>query len=467
MIQAGKATDVVVRCGLFESITCDVVVAVVFFYDRELDEGRLAHGLTRTLGHIPPYGGRLRERGSVLEIHCSDSGVPMNTGDSDMTLEQAIASVNRRDSDLVEHIDVARARQGIDPLLRIRITRLAGGATAVGCSMHHVVGDMHSFMLFMRSWSAFVEGATPPEATIVENREDYLDAVLPPHDTQRSSYRLLEPDEVAGTFAELGRAMQTNEVVQLRFDDAEVQGMREEFGAGAGRTLSKHDALCGHLLHSLCLLESGPSTRFLNFAVNLRSRLAIPSSVVGNMITIVEVPGDERPEVVAAGVRDAVDNLERSHLNWRTDREFLLRCEKSQLALLMFRALDPVHPALLVSDWSGFGLYDVTFDGRPPVLCCPAPGPTCFALPWIAVLSDGLGGSGHVCTLSVPAEIADLLLRTEGDAVLHRFRQVPSRTESPLRAGPRPQPSSTRSATGSSAAWTTPPANQAASSPPR
>lgn len=80
-------------------------------------------------------------------------------------------------------------------------------------------------------------------------------------------------------------------------------------------------------------------------------------------------------------MRDAVDDLVRSHLNWRADRDFLLGCDESQLGRLMFRALDPGHPALLVSDWSGFGLHDVTFEGRPPALC----------------------------TLSLPAEIADLL----------------------------------------------------------
>lgn len=125
---------------------------------------------------------------------------------------------------------------------------------------------------------------------VVENREDHLDAVLPAQDDRRPSYRLLAPDEAAGTFAELGRAMQNTEVVQLWFDEAEVLTMRQELGAAAGRPLSAHDALCGHLLSSLRSFDSGSGSRCLDFAVNLRSRVGMPSSLLGNMITIVEVP---------------------------------------------------------------------------------------------------------------------------------------------------------------------------------
>src|SRR5262249_7361675 len=160
-------------------------------------------------------------------------------------------------------------------------------------------------------------------------------------------------------------------------------------------------------------------------AVNLRSHVGIPPSVVGNMIAVVEAPGAERPEAVAREVREVVDTIARHHLNLRTDRDFLLRCDEFRLAHLMFRPLDPAHPALLVTNWSSFGMDDITFDGGRPVLCCPSPGPTGFALPWIAVLSKGFGGSGYLCTLSVPTQIADLLRRPDGEVVLHRFRPEP------------------------------------------
>jgi hypothetical protein len=60
-------------------------------------------------------------------------------------------------SDFVDHVAAPAARAGGLPLLTVRVTRLSDGGMVLGCSWHHAVGDMHSFMLLMRAWSAFVE----------------------------------------------------------------------------------------------------------------------------------------------------------------------------------------------------------------------------------------------------------------------------------------------------------------------
>ncbi|WP_235921727.1 acyltransferase [Lentzea tibetensis] len=281
----------------------------------------------------------------------------------------------------------------------------------LGCSLHHVVGDMHSFMLLMRSWSAFVDGTAPPEVTIVEDRDAYLDRMLPPLDSGQPSYRMLDADDAAAMFAELQRAMQTTEVVQLHFGETEVSRMREKFSAAQGRSLTVNDVLCAHLVDTLHQIEGGTDTRFLNLVVNIRPRLGIPPSVIGNTIAIVEVPGGPgaRPELLAGTVRDTVENLSRSPLNLRADRAYLEACDESQLHRVMFRGLDPAHRPLLVSNWCSFDLYDLTFDGRPPVLSCPVPGPTCFEVPWVGVLTKAFGNSGYLWTLGVPAQFADRL----------------------------------------------------------
>ena len=56
--------------------------------------------------------------------------------------------------------------------------RLADGATALGCSWHHAVGDLQSFLLLMHTWSAACR-ELPLPAVLVADRDDELLAALP------------------------------------------------------------------------------------------------------------------------------------------------------------------------------------------------------------------------------------------------------------------------------------------------
>jgi hypothetical protein len=135
---------------------------------------------------------------------------------------------------------------------------------------------------------------------------------------------------------------------------------------------------------------------------------------------------------MAGRVREAVDSFASAHLNMRADREFIEGCDPAQRGLLMVRGIDPAHRAILVTNWSHLGQYEVSFGGIRPAFFCYAP--SLMHVPWAGVLFKGFDGDGYVYSVAVPSAVAERIRETEAVAVLHRFREsadeVPPRAQS-------------------------------------
>jgi hypothetical protein len=420
-IRAGHRPGTVIRCGLMDTMLADLPVSVVFFFARALDETRLADGLAQALAHVPVFAGRLRTRGESLEIVCDDAGVPMAFVDIDEPLSGAIGRVTLPASGLVSHVDAVGARHGEQPLLTVQVSRLSGGGTAVGCSWHHAVGDISSFMLLMRAWSAAVEGSEPPDVELVEDRDAYLGEVLPPEDSGRPGFRLPDAAEAAELGRQLELAARSSRTVQVYFGDAEVGRMRDELSAAAGRKLSRNGALCAHLVSTIRHLDGDPRTRILTLPVELRRRYGLPPGAVGNLlseITLSWAP-DDGPAALAVGIRTALDDFTRSHLSFRANRAFLDTIGSSRLRDCVSVGFDPANRAISVSNWSRLDVYGIVFEGQRPAAFSPA---TTFQLPWVSWLVEGFDESGFLYTIAVPSTLAGRLRGPDGRAALHRFR---------------------------------------------
>jgi hypothetical protein len=430
-IRAGRASGTVVRCGLDDTMLSVMPVTTVFFFDRTVDPDRLTDGLARALDRVPVFGGTLRTRDGALEIVCDDIGVPVTAVDLDEDLPTVVSRVRAPGAGLVEPVDAWNAREGGIPLLSIRINRLADGGTALGCSYSHAIGDMSSFMAFMRAWSAAVEGATPPDVRIVADRDAYLDDVLPLEDSGKPSIWLpnAEQAERRGQDFAVAFAPDANRTVHLYFTAAEVARMREEFGAAVGRKLSTNDVFASHLVSTVRALDDdddGQSERLLTLVVNLRRRFDLPPSVIGNLLGHIHLwcPPGGAPAQVAANIRTAVDDFARTHLSVRSNRALLDTVGRDRLGDLAPLGFDPARRAIVYSDWRGFGAYDVTFGGQRPVYFCQTAD---FQLPWGAWTCEGIGGSGYLSVVCLPAKLAERLTDADGRAAMHRFRE-PSET---------------------------------------
>jgi hypothetical protein len=282
-------------------------------------------------------------------------------------------------------------------------------------------------MVFMRAWSAAVEGSAPPDVQVVPDRDAYLDLVLPRADSGRPSIWLPDVAQAEERAREIGEAFapDANRTVHLFFTAAEVARLRDRFSAAAGRPLSTNDAFCAHLVGTIRELDDeddGLTERLLTIVVNLRRRFDLPAAVIGNLVGQIHLlcPPRGAPERVAAAIRDAVDDFAGSHLSFRANRTFLDTVGREHLGSCVPRGFDPARRAFVYSDWRGVGAHDVTFDGQRPVYFCQTAD---LQLPWGAWTAEGIGGTGRLSSVCLPAKLAARLLDADGRLALHRFRE--------------------------------------------
>ena len=175
--RAGRPGPGPVRCSVGDLLLADLPVSVVFFHDRQLDADVLAAGLARALARLPEFAGRLRTTvGGDLYIDTDDSGVPFTVADSPYTLAEALDRLALPASGLVDHVRAGEARRERLPLLTVRLNRLADGTGALGVSWHHAVGDMQTFALLIRTWSACTEGTALPDPVSAPDRDAHEDS---------------------------------------------------------------------------------------------------------------------------------------------------------------------------------------------------------------------------------------------------------------------------------------------------
>ena len=442
-----------IRCALSDLLFADLTVAVVFCYAQRLDEARLATGLARALRRLPPFAGRLRNADVGMEIVCEDAGAELTVADASETLSEALGWMTLPDCGFVDHVDARAARAGTAPLLRVRISRLAGGGTALGCSWHHAVGDMSSFMTLMRTWSALATDAVAepgalsealPEETlereVLLDRETLLDRVLPEQDSGRPGFRVVDSVEAAELARAVEAATRANRTVQIYFGDSETARLRERLGARVGRRLSTNDVLTAHVVSTVRRLDGDGAARFLTIPVDLRRLLGLPPDALGNLLGEVHLrcaggevdayadPADAevaaraaaRTAALAADIRAAVEGLAPERLSLRTNREHLKALGPERLGDCVALGFDPPRRTFTSSSWRGFGVYDVVFDRVRPVCVCPA---NALPLPWVCWFVEGFEGAGTLCTVSVPAALAKRLRSSAGRAALHWCRE--------------------------------------------
>jgi hypothetical protein len=438
-IQAGAApgavtANTVIRCDISDLMLVELAVSVVFFFERELDVDRLADSLAAALRRLPAFAGRLHRNGAELKIVCDDSGVPLTVYEADETLPEAIGRMTLPDSGFVEHVDPKAAQLGEAPLLRIQVSRLADGATALGCAWHHAVGDMRSFMVLMQTWSALAQGTTPPEAEFAEDRDAYIERVLPAEDSGRPGFRMVGSEEMAVLDNAFAAAPRANRGVQLYFGAREVARMKERYAAAAQRRLSTNDALTAHLVSCVRRLDDDEGPRALTIPVDLRRFLGLSPSATGNLVGEIHLdcPPTGPAEGLAARIRAAVDDFPAAHLSLRTSRQLLAERGPALLDQCVPLGFDPPNKTFMTSNWSGSGVYDTIFEGCRPTAFAPA---IAQPLPWVSWIVEGFEGRGFLCTLVVPAALAARLRGAAGAELLHRFREPGDESDLPALAG--------------------------------
>ncbi|BAJ28270.1 MULTISPECIES: acyltransferase [Kitasatospora] len=422
-VRAGRPGPGPVRCAVGDLLLADLPVSVVFFHDGPLDPDALAAGLARALGDLPEFAGRLRTApDGELWIDTDDSGVPFTVADAPYTLTEAFDRMALPAGGLVDHVRATEARREPLPLLTVRLNRLTDGGCALGVSWHHAVGDMQTFALLMRAWSAGTEGTAPPAVVRAPDRDAQLDAHLPAADCGTPALRLPAPAEAAELRRAVAGASLANRTVQVWFSPAETARLRAAHSADAGRRLSANDALCAHLLHVLREIDgAGDEEQTLTMPVNLRRVLGLPDGALGNLLGEIRLPyrPGTAPAEYAAELRTAIEEFTEKHLSVRSNLRFLEQVGRDRVGECVPAGFDPGRRTLTVSSWCRLGLQDLPLAGRLPLAFSPA---ATLQLPWTSWLVEGPRGEGHLYTLVLPARAA-AKLRTAAD-LLHPHRRA-------------------------------------------
>ena len=422
-IVADNPQKLQIRCGLTDVFVRDVQVSFVFFYEHRLDTDALYRGLSQVLGDFAPFNARLRRRGLERFIECGHTGASLTIARSDRTLADTLARLDDRTRlELVDVIDARAAWSSGDPVLALRVTHFADGHSALGVSWHHAVGDLHSVMSVLKAWSRAVAGTDYDKPLLVEDRDDYLNRTLPATDAVPPNLRymrLLELSKLGAYILTKGRDKQR---ITLHFDRAELERMRDTLQAECGRRLSTNDAVSAHVCAAVSERDVERRNRRMSIAVDYRRRANLPANLLGNMVSAVDATHawGQPAERLASELRAGLDDFTGKFMNHRANLQYVERHGGvANIGRFVPTAIDPFSGSLLVSNWSGFGVFEIDFGLAPPSHFVTAgSGP----LPWLGVMHEGPHNQGLLFSLELPARVAARMLDEDGLRVVHRYR---------------------------------------------
>lgn len=189
------------------------------------------------------------------------------------------------------------------------------------------------------------------------------------------------------------------------------------------RGLSANDVVCAHVAEALMAAAPTVPRRTLAIAVNARRRCGLDPMLVGNIITTlsVDLRYGEPAASIAERIREKLDHFADHHLDMRTNQNFLDAAGAWRGARCVISAFDPATWNPLVSNWSGFGVYRIAFDGTVPSYFMPV-----MKLPvtGLGALVDGVDGQGLLFQIALPPNDFAAMSGTAMAEHIHRFRRA-------------------------------------------
>jgi Transferase family len=348
--------------------------------------------------------------------------VPFTSVSSGRTLREAIRSVSEDNGGwLIDPVNGVTARWGLGPLCKVRVTHLGDDATAIGFSFHHVIGDMQTFMLFMKAWSAAAAGKPLAEPVIVEDRAAYLDAHMPADGAREPGVRCLGLAEFGRSAVYLAKDARRQRTLSVYFGADEIDRMHATY---ATRTrLSVNDVVCAHVAEALMMADPAVDRRGFAIAVNARSRCGLDPMLVGNIITTLnmDLRRGEAVESIAERIRHNVDHFAEEHCDMRINQRFLDAAGAWRAARCVSTVFNPAQWNPFVTNVSGFAVYRIQFEETftayyALVLKLPVAG--------LGVLMEGTDGRGLVFQMSLPPKEFEAMSSPAIREHMHRFRRT-------------------------------------------
>lgn len=323
---------------------------------------------------------------------------------------------------IIDNIDSTKIFSEQEPVLKVRVNYFVNGGMCLGIAWYHSLGDMATFMGFMKAWSNQVAGLKYSPPLIVEDRCEYLSHHLQDNGVTTPGFRYLEPEDVETMNHYMETEASDHKKLQFYFSEQELQQMKQSYREKSDEALSVNDVLCTHIFSAVMKHDPVHINRYLTVTVNYRPRTGLPGSLAGNLLSTINLFCNygEQPEVVAGGLRQMINHYAEKHLDhYATERFVEEKGGSSEISKFAMLALDPVHRTLNITNWSNFGVYKINFGGENPFYFTQH-GPVPF--PWLSAVSEGFDNQGLIFTIFLPTQIAKDILDETSLKALHQYR---------------------------------------------
>lgn len=422
LIQANRKNQQVVTCSMTDRLFEQLPVSVIFFYKETLSIEPLIAALRKVLVDFPLFSGRLKIVDDDLLIDCNNEGVQLSYCFGKGLLSDVLDDMSQtKFNTLVDHLIVEDVLKDKSPLLTIRVTHFDCGGTALGICWHHSIADMHTFMCFMRAWSAVTNGRQYELPLIIEDRDAYLQEQISKSASVSPNVRYLKITEILKLTLYRLTAARKKAAIRVYFSDSEIERMKQVFIEKTGKTLSRNDVLCAHMFSLITDLDDYAKDRYLSIAINYRDRLGLPQNLLGNMVDFINVslPQSASPFEAARAIRENLNCFESKPTVLSTHQYIRENGGGKKIQRFLSKSIDPLRRSVTISNWSKFGVYDISFLEAKP-LYFTSVGDLPF--PWLCAITNGLSNQGLIFSALLPTKLVQKLKQPNSLETLHQYR---------------------------------------------
>ena len=423
MVKALMHQHRTIKCSLNDHFVFRTPVSVVFFYPQKIPKEIFINSLQNVLNDFPIFAGRLSKVSGQLYIDCNNQGVQINEVHNPISLFKKLSGSQNPDPlAYIDLINPDKVLKQLGPVLTIKLTYCEDGM-AVGYCWHHSIGDMSTFMQFLKGLSSFAKGIKYQLPILAEDRGIYLKQWMNKKEQARKendSCRL-KCLNMMDIFRFAVQVYSSKKIVYLYFPEHEMAALRDSFSNLVGRKLTRNDVLCAHLLNIIAKCRNDNALSYkASVVVNFRRRIGMPTNALGNYVDAIalQYPKNQAVEALANTINLSIQGYD--HFNDDATQEFVREnggIEK--VGRIIPEDFLPQNKNCIFTNWSNFEVYSIDFGVAAPYLFLPVGQ---ALLPWVSCIVEGFENKGLMTGLILPSKIAERLIQPDMLKFVHQHR---------------------------------------------
>lgn len=424
LVKASTHEPQQVKCSVNDHFVFRVPVPVVFFYQQIIPEALFISALQHVLSDFPIFAGILVKHNHQLYIDCNNQGVQVNIVYFNQSLGHAethSAIKKLYSTKYVDMLNPYKTLKQANPLVTIKLSYFNDGM-AIGYCWHHSLGDMATFMAFLRALSSYTKSQSYQPAMITNDRGVYFKQWIEQRREilGKNTPNRLKVLSLFDKFRLVRSICSLKQNIYFYFSEEEIENLRNKLSEKNGSKLSRNDAICAYLLTCITQCRKDKSIwHYASIVLNCRPRLGMPPDVLGNFIDTVSIKysPNSSMEIIAKQINLAVNNYLDESFSYQATEEFI---EKQgglkNLRHMIPEEFLPQYKMVIFSNWCNFDVYSIDFGISKPHLFLPI-GES--PLPWVSCIVEGFKGKGLLVSAVFPKRVAKQLMQLTTNKPTH------------------------------------------------